>query len=255
MSKGIVIAVSGKGGVGKTSLSALLIRSLARRGSVLALDADPDSNLPQALGAAVGKEVGSTREAIVNAPARSEVAADRGSAFEQALHEIVTEGDDFDLVVMGRSEGEGCYCAINHILRQVLDTKVQSYDFTVVDCEAGLEHLSRRTTRDVDLMIAVSDATPNGMMTAKRVQELSKELCVSFGEMVLVVNRVTGETRSLAERLARENGLEATAYVPYDPQLALLEARARPVVELPEDSPASLAVTELCERILAYSLA
>lgn len=251
VNKGFTIAISGKGGVGKTGLSALLIRSLSKKGYVLAIDADPDFNLPHALGMTVRKSVGDIREAIMHAPARSQEAGNKGGAFQTALHETVEEGDNnIDLLVMGRPEGEGCYCPVNNILRQVIDSKANSYDFTAIDCEAGLEHLSRRTTRDVDLMIAVSDATWNGLLTAKRVKELSKELCVSFSEVLLVANKVTDENRPGLERMVQENGLEITAYVPYDPEIALADAIGKPIIEIPEDSPASIAVAQLCEKIL-----
>jgi CO dehydrogenase maturation factor len=250
INKGFTIAISGKGGVGKTGLCALLIRSLSKNGYVLAIDADPDSNLPHALGMSVKKSVGDIREAIMHAPSRSPEAAAKGQAFQTALHEAVEEGDNnIDLLVMGRPEGEGCYCPVNNILRQVIDSKANSYDFTVIDCEAGLEHLSRRTTRDVDLMIAVSDPTWNGLLTAKRVKDLAKELHVSFSDVMLVANKITDETKPGLERMVQENGLEITAYVPYDPEIALADALGKPIIELPEDSPASIAVAQLCEKI------
>lgn len=251
VNKGFTIAVSGKGGVGKTGISTLLIRGLSKRGYVLAIDADPDSNLPHALGITVKKSVGDIREAIMHAPARSPEAGHKGEAFHTALHEAVEEGDNnIDLLVMGRPEGEGCYCPVNNILRQVIDAKANSYDFTVIDCEAGLEHLSRRTTRDVDLMVAVSDPTWNGLLTAKRVQELAKELQVSFSDVMLVANKVTAETRPGLERMVQENGLEIAVYVPYDPEIALADALGKPIIELPEDSPASRAVAGLCDKII-----
>ena len=120
---GYTIAVSGKGGVGKTMLAALMIRYFSKKGSTLAIDADPDSNLPFSLGVKVKSDVGKARESIAHAPARSAVAADKVGAFEGALHQVVEETDDFDIVVMGRSEGAGCYCAINHILRDIIDAK------------------------------------------------------------------------------------------------------------------------------------
>jgi len=250
LNRGFTIAISGKGGVGKTGISALLIRGLAKKGYVLAIDADPDSNLPHALGMTARRSVGDIREQIMHAPARSPEAADKARAFQTALHEIVEEGDNnIDLLVMGRPEGEGCYCPVNNILRQVIDSKANSYDFTVIDCEAGLEHLSRRTTRDVDLMIAVCDPTWNGLLTAKRVQELAKELHVSFTEVMLIANKVTEETRPALERMVQENGLRITAYVPYDPEIALADALGKPIIEIPEDSPASLAVAQICEQI------
>jgi CO dehydrogenase maturation factor len=248
--QGFTIAVSGKGGVGKTALSALLVRHLSRLGGVLAIDADPDSNLPQALGVAVETTVGEAREAILNAPARSRVAADKAAALRQALAERVEETYDYDLVVMGRSEGPGCYCAVNSILREVIDSRADSYDFAVIDCEAGLEHLSRRTTRDVDVLIAVADPTKNGLVTARRVQELTRELMVDFGTTVVVANKVTPEGRPRVEALAREEGVEIAYFLPYDPLVAEYDILGKPVVQLPQESPIVQAVAALAEGML-----
>ena len=250
--RGFTIAVSGKGGVGKTSLSALIIVNLAKTGSVLAIDADPDSNLPQALGVSVGKSVGEVRELIIDAPSYSRTtgAIDKPKAFELALNQVIEEADAFDIVVMGRSEGEGCYCAVNHILRQVIDTRASSYDFVVIDCEAGLEHLSRRTARDVDLMIAVTDATKNGLLTARRVQELAGQLQVDFGELITIANKVTEETKPLLEKTAQENNVDISAFVPYDPEMAEFAISGRSMGDLPSDSPSSIAIEELCRTIV-----
>lgn len=252
MSRNIAIAISGKGGVGKTFLSSMLVKKLSQHGSVLAIDADPDTNLPQALGVAVTKSVGESREAILNAPARSKVASAKQEHLELALHEAIEEFPQFDVLVMGRSEGEGCYCAVNHVIRQVLDARGRGHDFTVIDCHAGLEHLSRRTTRDVDIMIIVADPTKNAMQSARRIVELSRELRIDFGQILVVVNRVTTENKPQADRLAKENGLEIAVYVPYEPLVAQFDTEGRPVSEISDDSPASKAIDEICERILNY---
>jgi CO dehydrogenase maturation factor len=175
---------------------------------------------------------------------------DKITGFEMALHQVVEETDKFDLVVMGRSEGPGCYCAVNHILRDVIDAKASSYDYTVIDTEAGLEHLSRRTTRDVDLMLVVTEPTLNGILTAKRVYELAQELDIGFGKIMVVANKVTPETRPMAEKLAEEHGLRIDAFIPYDPAVGLQDAMGKPMIDLPEDSPASRAVEELTTMIL-----
>jgi len=248
--QGFTIALSGKGGVGKTMLASLLIRNLARKGCVLAIDADPDSNLPQALGMTCKKSVGDVREAIVNAPARSPVATDKPGIFERTLHELVEENDSFDLIVMGRSEGPGCYCVISHILRQVIDSKAANYDFTVIDCEAGLEHLSRHTTRDVDIMVVVTEPTLNGILTAKRVHELAKDLNIGFGQILVAANKVTDETRPLIEKLASEHGLAISVYLPFDPAVGRQDVLGRPMIQLPEDSPVSRAVGEFSNKLL-----
>ncbi len=251
--RGLSIALSGKGGVGKTFISSTLIKRLSEHGSVLAIDADPDSNLPQALGVKVTKSVGESREAIINAPARSAVAASKQEHLELSIHESIEEFPQFDIIVMGRSEGEGCYCSVNHVIRQVIDTRARGYDFTVIDCHAGLEHLSRRTTRDVDIMLVVVEPTNNAFHTARRVMEISKELLIQFGAILVVVNRVTPENRARAEQLARENGVEIAVYVPFDPVVAEYDVMGKPVSDIPRDSPAAKAIDEICQKILSYA--
>ncbi len=250
---GIAIAISGKGGVGKTFLSSMLIKRLAKQGTVLAIDADPDSNLPEALGVSVDKNVGQAREDIINAPARSKVAAAKEEYLKLSIHESVHEFPDFDVIIMGRPEGEGCYCAVNHVIRQVIDSRSQGYDFTVIDCHGGLEHLSRRTTRDVDVMIVVADPTKNGILTAKRIQELAEELSVEFGAIIPVMNRVTSEVKAGAGQMASENGLEIAVFIPFDPAVALLDIEGKPVTGVPEDSPAVVAVDELCKLLIEHA--
>lgn len=252
MPRGLAVAVSGKGGVGKTFISSMLVKRLSEHGSVLAIDADPDSNLPQALGVEAAKTVGESREAIINAPARSKVAAAKQEHLELSIHEAIEEFPGFDLLVMGRSEGEGCYCAVNHVIRQVIDTRARGYDFTIIDCHAGLEHLSRRTTRDVDIMLVVTDPTKNALQTAARIVQLSKELLIDFGAILVIANRVTEENRPQLAELAAENHLEIAATVPLDPVVAMYDMQGNPVSEIPRDSPASVAIDDICGIILAH---
>jgi CO dehydrogenase maturation factor len=250
--RGLTIALSGKGGVGKTFISSMLIKRLSEHGSVLAIDADPDSNLPQALGIAVTRSVGQSREDIINAPMRSPVTNSKQEHLEQSIHESIQEFPQFDIIVMGRSEGEGCYCAVNHVIRGVIDTRARGYDFTVIDCHAGLEHLSRRTTRDVDIMLVVVEPTKNSVQTASRVMEISKELLIQFGSVLVVANRVTPENRPRMEELAKESGLEVVAYVPFEPLVGQYDGMGKPVSDIPRDSPAAKAIDEICQKILSY---
>jgi CO dehydrogenase maturation factor len=243
MGMGFAIAVSGKGGVGKTFIAAMLVKQLSERGTVLAIDADPDSNLPEALGVTATKNVGQARETIINAPARSKVASAKEEHLKLALHEAVEEFPQFDLIAMGRSEGEGCYCAVNHVIRQVIDSRARGYDFTVVDCHAGLEHLSRRTTRDVDLLLIVSDPTTRGLIAAARVAELIKELHTHAGQVRLVVNRVmggNGDEPQLApplQQIIADNNLQLLGLIPLDLTVAEFDALGKPLAELPLGAP------------------
>ncbi len=250
IAKGLIIAVSGKGGTGKTMLSALLVRYFSRFGSVFAIDADPDSNFPEVLGVEIKKDVGAAREEIMDIRSdRISSSLSKKEIFESELLQIVEEYPAFDLLVMGRSEGPGCYCTINHILREVIDTKSKNYDTVVIDCEAGLEHLSRRTTRDADEMIVVTDATKKGIMAAKRVKEISQELNIDFDRIAVIANKVTPETRPLMEKMGKENGLEIIGYVPFDPLISEFDVVGRSLLELPEDSPCLVAAYEIFDRI------
>lgn len=249
--RGFTIVVAGKGGTGKTLVSALLVRYLRRHGAVLAIDADPDSNLPEALGVESPRTVGQIREALLDPRARGETAATVPAErlFEQKVLEAVSEQTGFDLIVMGRGEGEGCYCAVNHILRSIIDGQARNYPFVVIDSEAGLEHISRRTARDVDVMLVVTDASARGMGTARRVCELARELRVQFGRTLVLVNKVTEETRPIMARHAEEAGLEVVGYLPYDPAVAEQDSRGLPIWSLPADSAVVKASEEVFRRL------
>ena len=168
----MIIAVSGKGGTGKTLVSSLLIKILSETGKdVLAIDADPDSNLPEALGVEVVKTVGDIREELKQETAEGKIPAgmNKWDILDYKIMESVVESPEFDLVVMGRPEGSGCYCAVNNMLRKIIETLSSNYDFIIIDTEAGLEHLSRRTTQNVNVMLIVTDISKRGFLTAQRI--------------------------------------------------------------------------------------
>ena len=187
------IAVAGKGGTGKTTLAGLLIRRLAedRAGPILAIDADPASNLNTVLGLPLEKTVGDVREET-SEKARAnllEAGIAKRDLLDYEINSSVVEGVGVDLLAMGRPEGPGCYCAANNMLRAIIDAIADSYPWVVIDNEAGLEHLSRRTTRDVDVLLIVSDATVRGITTAGRIAALLTELKTKVGKHYLIVNR------------------------------------------------------------------
>lgn len=249
--KGFNIVIAGKGGTGKTLMSALLVRDQIKHGSVLAIDADADSNLPEILGVEVTKTVGDVRESILESKTRhtDNIQMTPDKKMEQGIMEAIVEEHKFDLLVMGRGEGEGCYCAVNNILRSIIDTQVKNYETTIIDSEAGLEHISRRTARDVDIMLVVTDATVRGLNTAKRVTELVNELRIDFGEILVVANRTTGETRKIIEEQAEKIGLEITGFLPQDTQVAENDAMGKPVWELPESNPVLKAAEQVFLKI------
>ena len=248
------IAVAGKGGTGKTTLSALIIDYLAKnkRGAVLAIDADPSTNLNLALGVPLYDTVGDVREETATAVGGGQAMGglSKWDYLDYRINEALVEETTFDLLAMGRPEGPGCYCAANNILRTSVDRLSDAYDYVVIDNEAGLEHLSRRTTQDVDLLILVSDPSLRGIIAAGRVAELVDELKTDVGAIYLVVNRVNGET--LPEPLMKaieDHNLKLGGLIPADPAVNELDALGEPIVKLPEDAPARRSLEALLASV------
>jgi CO dehydrogenase maturation factor len=251
----ITIAVAGKGGTGKTTLAGLLIRRLAeaQAGPILAIDADPASNLNTVLDLPLGKTVGDVREET-GEKARAnllEAGIAKRDLLDYEINSSIVEGTDVDLLAMGRPEGPGCYCAANSMLRLIIDQIADSYPWVVIDNEAGLEHLSRRTTRDVDVLFIVSDATVRGVTTAGRVAALLGELETRVGRHYLIVNRAAQGLSPELEAAIAANGLELLAVLPDDTAVAEYDAAGKPLIGLPADSPLSAAL----EPVVAAALA
>jgi CO dehydrogenase maturation factor len=235
----VIIAVSGKGGTGKTLVSSLLIKSLTNTGKdILAIDADPDSNLPEALGVDVHKTVGDVREELKEdtAKGRIPVGMNKWDILDYKIMESIIETPSFDLLVMGRPEGSGCYCAVNNMLRRIIENLSSNYDVIIIDTEAGLEHLSRRTTQNVDVMLVVTDKSKRGMLTAQRIGQLADELEIKFQELYLVVNRVNPENEEEILKKARETGLDIAGVILEDEEVTQYDIEGRPLVELPDES-------------------
>ncbi|MCL6519539.1 MAG: AAA family ATPase [Armatimonadetes bacterium] len=246
----MVIAVSGKGGAGKSTLAALIVRHLLRKNEkpILAVDADPNSNFGDKLGLVADITIGSLREDVLKSKYAGPVGIPKQNLIEYGVQDAVAEGKGFDLVVMGRGEGPGCYCSVNNMLRTFLQGLSSRYKHVVIDNEAGMEHLSRRTNDKVDLMLIVSDPTPTCMRSAKRIAELACELEVVRGQMWLLLNRVTnyGEV----ERSAREYvGLELFGCIPEDFLIQKYELECKSILDLPNDSKAVTALARAFERI------
>ncbi len=253
-----VIAVTGKGGTGKTILSALLIYFISKKSDkVLAVDADPDSNLPDALGVSelVNKTLGDIRE-VFQVSRDEMLTTDKEQWLEGKIYgEVIVECDNFDLLVMGRPEGEGCYCFANNLLRSVLRRLLRHYDFVIIDCEAGLEHFSRKTIDGADYIIVVTDMSKKGLATAKRIKELSEELNLNFKEIFLVGNRITNkEAEKVIEKFADEQGLRLLAFLPYDEEIAELDLKGLPITNLSEKSEYAMKVKDIAEFLIELAV-
>jgi len=248
-----VIALAGKGGTGKTSIAALTVKYLmAKTGKpVLAVDADSNSCLNEALGVDVHATIGHLREESLQT-IRSGGDRPGGMSMEQLfdyqVQQSVIEAKGFDLMVMGRPEGPGCYCAANNIIRKYTDKLSETYHYVVIDNEAGMEHLSRRTTHKVDLLLIVSDPTVRGVKTAQRIDDLVKELDLDVERHVLIINRVTGGEGEELKRLAESFGLEVAGLVPQDHRVFEYDLQGKAIIELPEDSSAVKAVSGILDK-------
>ena len=249
------IAIAGKGGTGKTSIAALLIKLLSQKGLVLAVDADPSTNLNQALGLSLqdDKTVGRIREKMTEDVSKGQfnpTIAKQEYLFSKIMESLV-ESKGFDLLAMGRPEGPGCYCASNEFLRVSLDKLVKDYkyQYIVMDCEAGMEHISRQTTRDVDVLLIMSDPTMRGITTAARMKSLIGELRSKIGNVGLIVNRVKGELSPEIKDAIDESNLQIIALIPEDRNLEALELKGRPIIELPDESPLQSRVKEMIEGL------
>lgn len=248
-----IIAVSGKGGVGKTTVAALLIKWLNNSGmkNLLAIDADPDSNLPEALGTDFEKTIGDIREDLLDA--NLPPGANKRAWIDSKVFEITKETENFDLIVMGRPEGAGCYCAVNHILREIVDSMVSAYDYVVIDCEAGMEHLSRRTTENVDVLIVVTDTSRKGFETASRIRELAKELDIEIKDMFLILNRIKESNKDAAMNAAKTTGLEIIGMLPDDDCVANYDLEGNPIYDFDRNSEVYNEMGKILGRIIEKS--
>src|SRR4030042_1421695 len=245
------IAIAGKGGTGKTTIAALLIKLLSQKGIVLAVDADPSTNLNQALGLTLEETVGRVRERVTEAAKSGSISpgTTKQEVFDYEIRAALVESKGLDLLAMGRPEGPGCYCAANEWLRHSLDRLAQNYRYVVIDCEAGMEHISRQTTQDIDILLIVSDLTQRGIITAARIKELIGELRSRVGKIYLVVNRARNGLPPEIVKLINSHQLELIATIPEDAKIADLEVKGIPAVELPSDSPLCIRVEELVNKV------
>ncbi|MFQ6106222.1 MAG: AAA family ATPase [Thermoplasmata archaeon] len=245
---GKTIAVSGKGGVGKSTFATLLIKALSEDSVVLAVDADPNSTLGVMLGVEVDRTIGDLREDLLKNVGDLSPAMSKQDYVDYNLRMAVVESDRFDLITMGRQEGPGCYCYINNILRTYLDTLSGNYDYVVIDNEAGMEHLSRRTTRDVDMMFILSDPTKHGIVTAGRIRDMSENLDLKVKDRCLIMCRIA-EIPELLSPVIEEAGFECREVVPEDQRIAESSLTGNPLIDLPPDSVAYGRAKEILAKL------
>ena len=243
------IAVSGKGGTGKTTFAGMVIRYLLEKnkGPILAVDADANANLNEVLGIDVKTTIGEMRELM-----REEVPTGmtKDVWFEYKVQEALTEAKGFDLLAMGRPEGAGCYCAANTLARKYIDLLTENYPYIVIDNEAGMEHFSRLTTRDVDLLFILSDSSRRGIITAARIRDLIRELKLNITKDVLVLNRMTGPLQEDTQEEIGRRGLALAGVIPVDEEISRYDRSGTPTFQLPSSVPAVQAAWRIFDQYI-----
>ncbi len=242
--------MAGKGGTGKTTLTGLILRELVERDEapILVVDADPNANLGEVLGVKAPATVGGLREEAFVGAREIPTGWDKQSWIEYKMHEALAEAKGYDLLVMGRPEGPGCYCYANNLLREYIKTLAKEYDWVLMDNEGGLEHLSRHTTRDVDVMLVVTDPSVRGMRTVERVNELIDEMGLVVKERYVVVNRVPEGLD--VQALLEHTSLEPAMTIPQDPAIFENDLAGRDVFALGDDAVSRKAVRDLVDQFV-----
>ncbi|MEW6100854.1 MAG: AAA family ATPase [Candidatus Omnitrophota bacterium] len=245
---GYVIALAGKGGTGKTTVAALLVRLIKENklGSVLAIDADPNSNLAESLGTESKEDIGKLLDDIAAHPEGVPAGMTKDRFIEYRVQGLINEEPGFDVLTMGKPEGPGCYCYVNNVLRNIMAGLIKDYDYVVIDNEAGLEHLSRRTTRSADILLIVSDSTKAGLTCARRIRELADELKISVSRKALVINRAdTGKNNAST----MGPGIEYLGSIPFDAEIEKLGRNGGSLMTLNEQAISINTLRELGEKI------
>ncbi|WP_373501408.1 AAA family ATPase [Desulfococcus sp.] len=244
------IALAGKGGTGKTTVAGLLVKYLVEKHKtpVLAVDADANANLNEVLGLRVRDTVGNAREDMKKGRVPEGMTKD--VFMSMRLEEAIAEEDGYDLLVMGQPEGAGCYCAANSILTGFLEKLSVNYPYVVMDNEAGMEHISRLTTRNVDVLLLVTDASRRGIQAAVRINELAKDLNIVAGKCCLIMNQAKGEPDPGALEIIRDAGIQLAGVIQEDETVYEYDLKGKPTVTIPEDNPAVRAAFEIFEKII-----
>ena len=245
------IAVAGKGGSGKTSLASLIIRYLIKngRGPILAIDADPNANLGESLGLTIKQTIGSIiatfNDEKINIPA----GMTKEAYLEFKLNDAVVESKGLDLVTMGRGEGAECYCYPNLILRKFIDTLADNYAYTVMDNEAGMEHLSRRTTQNIDELLIISNHSVKGVRAVARIRDLVSELKLVVKRQSVVINFVPDKLNPLISEELSRLGINTVVTIPLDEEVSEYDLKLKPLLDLPDTSKAVRTINDLMAKL------
>jgi CO dehydrogenase maturation factor len=244
------IALAGKGGVGKTTIAGLLIKYLVAKGKtpILAVDADSNANLNEVLGLEVRDTLGQAREDMKKGKVPPGMTKD--IFMSMRMEEAVAEEEGFDLVVMGTPEGAGCYCAANTLLAGFLEKLVNNYAYVVMDNEAGMEHISRLTTKNVDLLLIVADTSRRGLQAGLRINKLASELNIGVAKSYLIVNQAKTDLPDEVKTIISDDGLELAGIIPLDDAVYEYDLKGKPTIEIAEESPSVRAAFAIFERIL-----
>ena len=251
-----LVAVCGKGGSGKTALVALLTKYLLENNNqrLLVIDADPTMNLSSVLGVSPRKTVNDIREQIIREARKAGKTEKKNLArsLDYLLFEALIEADRFSLLVMGRPESLGCYCPVNDLLRDGIETLAENYDVIIIDGEAGVEQINRQVMQSVDTLVIVSDISNRGLQTASTIRDVitSHKKIFKYQKLGLILNRVNGQEEQLQPYISK-TGLDLFGFVPEDPSVSQFDLEGRPLLELPGDSPAYRAVSGIWSRIIA----
>jgi CO dehydrogenase maturation factor len=259
------IAISGKGGVGKTTIAALLIKYLAKNFTdrdILIIDGDPASNIPEVLGLEtdLDKSISRVTHHLKEKIEKGSLPPgyDKGLHLQNEIYKIMYEEDDYDVLILGRGEGKGCYCFINNLLKNILDPLEENYDIIFLDMEAGLEHFSRRTDRDVDELIIVTDMSRMGFNTMDRIVEISKEVHLKFSKYWIIGNRFEDAAKSVLEKRVKklkekfEIDIEVIGYIPQDKDITMRNLSGEPLIKLPDDNLAYSEAEKMGKKIFKH---
>jgi len=244
------IALAGKGGTGKTTVAGMLIKYMIKTGKkpILAVDADSNANLNEVLGLEVSDTIGNAREEMKKGVVPNGMTKDVFMSMK--LEQAITESEGYDLIVMGQPEGSGCYCAANMLLTGFIERLTDNYPYIVMDNEAGMEHISRLTTKNVDILLIVSDTSRRGLQAAVRIEKLARDLNIGANKSYLIINQVKEKPSDEILKIIKDGNLELAGTIPEDNTVYEYDLKGNPTVEMPENNQAIQAAFKIFEKII-----